>query len=269
VALTAEGRTLAAGTDGGAITLWDVAGRKEVRTIRGHRGRVDAVCFAPDGKRLVSAGDTEARLWDLATGKELHRWTHGGFLVRSAVFTPDGKGVLTGGWDGTARLWDARTGTVRARFRGQGGLDGVLLHPDTHTLALWSHGRTVALFDLDLRPPDAAVRRRVAALVGRLDDDSYPVRESASAALKSLGWVAEPALRKAAKGSGSAEVRIRARAVLTALESEPRRVLKGLTADLRAACFSRDGKLFAAGAADGTVRLWNPGTGRELAVLGR
>jgi WD40 repeat protein len=64
-------------------------------------------------------------------------------------------------------------------------------------------------------------------------------------------------------------VRIRARLALWSLRNEPRKVLEGHTGDLRTVCFSRDGKTLASGAEDGTIRLWDPATGRQRAVLRR
>jgi WD40 repeat protein len=269
LSLASDGRTLATGADDGSIKIWDVAAARETRSLSAHRGSVYSVCFDPAGKRLISAGNREARVWDAGTGKSLREWPASYTLVASAIFTPDGKEALTAAWDGSARLLDTRTGTQLARFGGLGGLDGVLLHPDTYCLALWSTGRRIALYDLDLRPPNAAARQRIASLMAQLDDDDYEVRERASTALKSLGWIAAEALAKAARESKSAEVRIRARLALWSLRNEPRMVLEGHTGDLRAVCFSRDGKTLASGAEDGTIRLWDPTTGRERAVLRR
>jgi WD40 repeat protein len=269
LSLASDGRTLATGADDGCIKTWDVAAGKETRSFAAHRGTVYSVCFDPAGKRLISAGNREARLWDAGTGKSLREWPAGYTLVASAIFTPDGKAALTAAWDGAARLLDTRTGAQRARFGGLGGLDGVLLHPDTYCLALWSTGRRIALYDLELRPPDEAARQRIAALLAQLDDDDYEVRERASAALKALGWIAAEALEKAAREAKSAEVRIRARLAWWSLRNEPRKVLEGHTGDLRAVCFSKDGKTLASGAEDGTIRLWDPATGREQAVLRR
>jgi WD40 repeat protein/beta-lactamase regulating signal transducer with metallopeptidase domain len=55
----------------GEIKLWDVAGRKELASLRGHEDRVWSLSFSADGKTLVSCGfDKTVRLWDVAGRKE-------------------------------------------------------------------------------------------------------------------------------------------------------------------------------------------------------
>ena len=39
-------------------------------------------------------------------------------LVNSALFSPDGSRVITASWDGTARLWDVKTGAALTTFSG-------------------------------------------------------------------------------------------------------------------------------------------------------
>ena len=72
----------------------------------------------------VTAGDG-ARLWDVRTGQEKRVWTHGGFLVRRALFGPGARQVLTAGWDGTLRVWDAKGGALMARLQTVGAADGL------------------------------------------------------------------------------------------------------------------------------------------------
>ena len=48
---------------------------------------------------------------------------------------------------------------------------------------------------------------------------------------------------------------------------KPDAVKNGHTGAIRALAFTPDGKMFATGADDGTVKLWNPQTGKELRVL--
>ncbi len=62
-----DGRLLAAGGDRG-LRLWDTARGTPRASFDGHRGRVSAVAFSPDGATLVSAAfDGTLLVWDVAT----------------------------------------------------------------------------------------------------------------------------------------------------------------------------------------------------------
>jgi len=69
------------------------------------------VAFSPDGKTLVSGGDTGLCAWDVASGKDLG-WFANNAPASAAQFTPDGKTLLTIDNDGSARLWQAGTGKL-------------------------------------------------------------------------------------------------------------------------------------------------------------
>jgi WD40 repeat protein/tRNA A-37 threonylcarbamoyl transferase component Bud32 len=87
-----------------------------------------SVAFYPDcGWVLTGGEDGFARLWDTKTGSALRsflepkqskkpqgRRQEGG--VSLVAFSWDGTRVLTGGWDGTAHLWETETGKHLRRF---------------------------------------------------------------------------------------------------------------------------------------------------------
>lgn len=51
----------------GRIQLWELATGKLHRELSGHRGRVTAAAFSPDGLSLATGGDdSPVLLWDLA-----------------------------------------------------------------------------------------------------------------------------------------------------------------------------------------------------------
>jgi len=66
IVFSADGRTLASGSNDHAVKLWDVAGGKAIRTLQGHTDLVSSVAFSPDGRILASGSrDRTLRLWNL------------------------------------------------------------------------------------------------------------------------------------------------------------------------------------------------------------
>jgi WD40 repeat protein len=266
VAFSPDGTQLATACWDKLVRVWDIATAAEKVKCIGHRDRIFSVFFSPDGKLLLSAGgDDGAKLWDAATGTEKRTFKH--YYMPCAAFTLDGQWVITGSYDGTTRLWSIATGKVRFRFNGTGGVHQLAFSQTARTLAVCGYGRDISLFDLTLAEPTAKDRQRIETLLAKLDDDSYDVREATSEQIRELGFTAEAQLRRAAKEAESVEVRIRARRLRQALLSKPRARLRGHTAEIASIAFSPDGKILASGGKDGTVRLWDLPSRKEVACL--
>jgi RNA polymerase sigma factor (sigma-70 family) len=129
VAFSPDSKRLAAGSVEGDLRVWDVVSGKEVHAIRkAHYRDVVSICFGPDGKYLVTAGqrphergllegwppdlDGEVKVWSTATGKELLAFKTHVSGVSGMALTPDGTRVaastLAGGQAVT--IWALESG---------------------------------------------------------------------------------------------------------------------------------------------------------------
>src|SRR5262249_11955557 len=92
LALSPDGKRVAAGTDCPTLRLWEVETGKVVPTELGENAaQVNCVAFTPDGKRLLAgAGAFYLRLWDSGTWKQAGSWKGS---ASSLSFSPDGRRV--------------------------------------------------------------------------------------------------------------------------------------------------------------------------------
>jgi WD40 repeat protein len=69
---------------------------------------VHGVAFAPDGRHVVSACfDHANHLWNVETGKEICRFVGHSGASLDVTISRDGKRIVSGGIDGTVRVWQA------------------------------------------------------------------------------------------------------------------------------------------------------------------
>jgi WD40 repeat protein len=103
-----DGALLAVAFHGGRAALLSTADGSEVRALE-HEGWINWLDFAPDGRRLLAAGESGLFVWNPSSGEKLLS-IDATKEVECAVFSPDGSRIASGSRDGTARVFDAATG---------------------------------------------------------------------------------------------------------------------------------------------------------------
>jgi WD40 repeat protein len=142
LALSLDGRRLAAGSLGGEAKIWDVVTGQELGRFSGLAARrinIIGLAFSPDGKRLaLCSAEFIIRLFDPDTFQEVTTLKGHGSLVTSIAFSPDGKRLASSSRDGTVRLWDLATGQELLTLKvttNQNGVLRVAFSPDGKRLA--------------------------------------------------------------------------------------------------------------------------------------
>jgi WD40 repeat protein/serine/threonine protein kinase len=160
VAYAPDGRSAVSGGSDGLLILWDlttakdkngkeIKDAKELRRFEGHEGEIWSVAFAPDGQRIVSAGqDSTVRVWDRSTGNQVVKLTGHDGAVLAAAFSADGRHAVSGGKDKTLRLWHVDSGQQLVVFTGHDGpVTGVAISPDGRYVLSAGEDQSVRLWE--------------------------------------------------------------------------------------------------------------------------
>jgi len=232
--LSPDGALLAWGDAAGIIHLVDTIGGRERRKLQGHKKKIMALAFSPDGRALASASeDKTVQLWNPASGER------GGSLIgyeyRGATLAvaSHGRAVAFPGRGGIL-LWFPDSGQKRV----------IACAPEASYagLAFASDGRTLAIGSMDLfrlQTPQ------------RFSDDNKSSRGPSMSM-----WDNRLHTKSYADFLKVVD-----------LATGHERILRGHTGGISCLAYSPDSRLLATASDDMSVRLWDPGTGKEQFVL--
>jgi WD40 repeat protein len=254
VAVSPDGKVLAAAAEDHAPLLVDLDTGKDVLALAGHRSAVRSIHYAADGKVIFTREDNGmVRRWDPATGRQVG-WT---MLPPGAWKSPlsaDGKTFVSEEWDGTTRLCDTITGRKVGEFHVE--------HQQFYPLTLSPDGKALAV--IDLHEHVVRVYNRAGRKVGSF---ALPAEAAAGPGLKPFVDPAKPPVFSpdgkllALRGS----TRVVVYALATARVVARVALREGQAAG--AAVFSQGGRSLALDLRDGTVGVWDLATGKEQRVL--
>lgn len=159
-----DGRTVAVASADGAVTLRDVATRKELGKLSGQRAPVSSAAFSLDGKILAAGGaDGSIGIWAVGKPTLMGSLAAAGAEVTAVALSPDGKLVAGGGADGSLGVWRIDGGKAAAGLEPLPGPitylqfshDGKLLHAGTATGQLANFAVTGGKSGAKAKAPEA------------------------------------------------------------------------------------------------------------------
>jgi WD40 repeat protein len=229
----------------GDLILWndDFTGP---RRLVGHKHKVRAVCFSPDGSQLAS-GDNDGMviIWDPKRGEKLFTLPKHQGIVWSIAYSPTG-GLLatTDPGENSVYLWNCKTRARTAMVKDQVDLfiPTSVIFLDENTVALGCWDGSVQIWDI-------RTCRRTRVLMAHK---------------KNVTCLAvSPDRHLLASGSVDCAIRL-----WDSRTSEPRGTLLGNTTGISAVAFSPNGKWIVGGGGKdetpGDLRIWDVATGKQI-----
>lgn len=279
LAYTPDGKMLASACSDGTVRLWDAATGKPIRRFRNpsnpkpNRGlaEIRSVAISPDGKTVLGMENRETvQIWDLASGKQLKQLIGGnGFAM---AFSPDGA-IIAKGLGGSDKkqvsIWDVASGQ---RIRSFGAN---LRH--VAALSFSPNGKSLAAGEGPYREKEEASGSSV-----RLWDPSNGKQvhelKGHSGGITAVVFSADGKLVVSASYDGTIRFwNARSGRLLRMVRApeDPYPTPGGFPASLKGRLYggihslalSPDGQILASGGWDGTVRVWDTGTGKELRTM--
>jgi WD40 repeat protein len=134
------------------VRLWDVNGKMELQTLRGHRQEIWGLDFTAEGRWLASAGmDKTVRVWNPSDGREVACLKGHAARINALTSIPGTHVVATADSAGEIRLWSLdemrQIGETVCYDNREYGLNTIDASPNGKYLAAGGYGGTISLWE--------------------------------------------------------------------------------------------------------------------------
>jgi eukaryotic-like serine/threonine-protein kinase len=244
LAISPDGRFLAAGTLSGAVQIRRVADGKLLRILPGHEDYVYPVAFSPDSKLVTSGAADQIRLWEVETGQLLAQFHGHADGIAGLCFSPDGRLLISSGTDQRVKFWRIEDLLTKSSFTtcAKCRVHSLSFTPDGERLAVGNYDSLLQLWDWR-----TGRRLNQVSLGGgsRFQELAFSRSGQHLAAIKDhpTAWL------------------------LSVPELQPVQRLQGPPGNTLAVAFAPDEQTIATGGEDSLIRLWDTASGREMRVL--
>ena len=260
VAFSPDGKTLASGSEDKTVRLWDLQTQRQIGVLDQHTDWVYFVTFSPNANLLASIDnrDRAVHLWDVQRRELVSKLPNQGSRTKIA-FSPDGKLVALEGELDTISLWDVQRQEQVAEIplgEDHGSLRKLIFNPDGKTFASWGQDRIVRIWDVGTHKQVGLIDG-YAAGIDHVFLNPEGTRVFAENQIwdvgtqKPIGSV--PGVVKALSPDGSLLVLN----FLRVWDVQAQRETVDFRSDSRAAVFSPDSKLLAAGGDNKIILIWD------------
>jgi WD40 repeat protein/predicted Ser/Thr protein kinase len=152
LAISADGRTLAAGGRDRRVIRWDVAARRPLEPAWPVDAAIGAIALTPDGRTVIT-GRRAGRLqiWDSGTERGFDLPPQGTEVLSLAV-SPDGRLLASGTEGGVVRLWDTGLlGPIGQTCKFAGAITALAFDPRGRIVAIGGDDGTIRLREVPRR----------------------------------------------------------------------------------------------------------------------
>jgi WD40 repeat protein/tetratricopeptide (TPR) repeat protein len=279
VAVSSDGWRAVTGSHDGTIALWDLRKDGRERILSGHRGPIESVAFSKDGRYAMSASwDRDIRVWDVETGNCFQVLSGHSQGLNGVAWGPNGHEAISASTDKTLRLWDIVSGKERHRSNHPTGVWRLAAVPNLRRAVTLSGARPrsdggaePAGYDNNVRLWDLDHGKEL----GRYEFNG-PVASVAAAPDRRNIWIGRTdgtiqtlAMQTTDRAEAAVEKVLdallpRVSVSLPNFQGEVHRFDASSSHSCQVPAFSPDGRTLAVSIGDGTYRLWDVPTGKQV-----
>lgn len=291
VDLTEDGKLVACGR-GNQVFIYEVASGKEIAALGGHKDIIQSLRFTPDGKKLAAGSYEFVTVWDLPGDTstpigEPRKFGPHVFRILAIDFSPDGKLMATGGGEpsrsGEIKIWDVAGGKLVGSFDAlhSDTVFGLRFSPDGTKLASASADKFLRVNQLrdgkEMKSFEGHTHHVLAVdwssdgkqlVTGGADNvlkvwdyetgEQLRTLQAAGKQVTAVRWVPGKPLVAGASGDSSVKY------WNPTGTGNVIRTFSGASDYVFGVATSKDGKVVAAGGADGNLFLWNGDDGKVI-----